>query len=73
MSKATECTGKKFYLTYRAAKAAAKRKNSQNRFDKLLRSYKCSYCQIWHHTTKDKINPLSGTFLEKRPIQGKER
>ena len=52
MSKATECTGKKFYLTRGSAKRAAKRKNANNLYTGYLRSYECTYCKVWHHTTK---------------------
>lgn len=57
MSRETECTGKKFYLSYSSAKSACKRKNVQERYTKYLRCYQCSYCACWHLTTKPKIAP----------------
>jgi hypothetical protein len=51
-----ECLSKKYqYESYAASKRAAKRKNATKwatKTGKKLRSYKCSFCEGWHHTTK---------------------
>lgn len=54
MSRETECTGKKTFNRYNTAKRAAQRRNMREDY-KWTRSYKCTYCTGWHHTTKPKI------------------
>lgn len=50
MSKASGCTGKKWFATKDTAKAAARRRKKV--YGVPHRAYLCEHCATWHLTTK---------------------